>query len=327
MDTLLDAFTSAGAARNLVLEKAGLEETVFSNPDNRLSVETVTKAWVAARKITDNPLVGLQVGEHIRPGSFSVLGHLLMTSATLRDALDKAAQFALLVGDGGRLTVDMSNGNAVLIYDLVEKNIPCREQRIEAIIASLIGFSRSITGHEIVPLKVQFNHRPSGTLQAYKSFFKALPRFMAEDNSIVISESDLKLPLKQANPALSALLDDHAEKVLKQISRLPPFLMQLRQTMEAGLKEESLNLEGIARKLSMTSRSLQRKLSEMDTTYQAQLDQLRQDKAIEYLRDNQKSIGETSYMLGFSDTASFSRAFKKWTGQPPGKWLEEFANK
>jgi len=318
MATLLDAFVHAGCARDFLLSRSGLDETALSDPDSRLPVETVTRAWQAATEKSTDGLIGLRVGKHIRPGSFSVLGHLLMTCATLRDALDKASRFAPLVGDGGRLAVEFTKEGAVLSYDLIEGTIPCRAERVEAIVASLIGFSRWITGQEILPKAVSFTHAPLAETTAYEAFFLIKPRFTAPENTIVIDQEDLVLPLQQANPELSDILGGHAEKVLHRVTSLSPFLRDLHQ----ALKDGASDLDAAASTLGITPRSLQRKLAELGTSFQEQLGELRRDRAMEHLKNGDKSIAEISYLLGFSDTASFSRAFKRWTGLPPGKWLD-----
>jgi len=73
--------------------------------------------------------------------------------------------------------------------------------------------------------------------------------------------------------------------------------------------------------LGTTERSLQRKLTEMNTSYQEQLNGLRKEAAIAYLQAGEYPQSEIAYLLGFSDPASFNRAFKRWTGMPPGRWM------
>ncbi|MEH6405369.1 MAG: AraC family transcriptional regulator [Sneathiella sp.] len=328
IDTLLDAFARkdrGGVAldRAFLLKKSGINQDTISDPDARLPVEIVTKIWQTAKAKTNNPLIGLQVGEYIRPGSFSVLGHLLMTCATLRDALEQASRFATLVGDGGVFVVSFTSSGAELTYDLVEKEIPCRGERIEAIIASLVGFSRWITGCKILPTRVTFRHSIPNEIQAYNVFFNITPQFNASTNSVVFDKKTLELPLQQANPTLTALLDSHAEKILARLTETNPFLLQLRQTVLKNLPRGTPELEQIAQLLGMTERTLQRKLTEMDTSYQEQLNSLRKEAAIAYLQAGEYPQSEIAYLLGFSDPASFNRAFKRWTGLPPGKWMDK----
>ena len=70
----------------------------------------------------------------------------------------------------------------------------------------------------------------------------------------------------------------------------------------------------------MSARTLQKKLGEAGTTWRERLDSTRRELALGYLRSGRYSLGEITYMLGFNDTSSFSRAFKRWTGVPPGQF-------
>ena len=320
--TLLNAFSEVqggGVSREAVLSEAGLESVDLQDPDARLPVETVSKLWIAARSRTNDRLIGLRVGRFIRPGSFSVLGHLLMTCATLREALDQAAKFAVLVGDGGLLTVKEQDGSIVLTYDLVDPFAPCREERIEAILASLVSFADWITGTEINPIEVSFTHKAPKEITEFKKVFGLSPRFAQGHNTLVFGPEDLSRPLTQANAALSSVLTNHAESILTQLTAMDPFLYRLRQHLLAQLPSGVPNLEDTAFDLGIPPRSLQRKLSANDTTFKKELSQIRRDTAFQYLNSNTPII-EIAFLLGFSDTASFHKAFKRWTGDTPGNW-------
>ncbi len=76
----------------------------------------------------------------------------------------------------------------------------------------------------------------------------------------------------------------------------------------------------LANALHLSPRNLQRKLQQAGTTYQALLDQLRQELAYQYLQQSHLSINEISYRLGFCTVGSFSRAFRRWRGRSPSAY-------
>ncbi len=78
----------------------------------------------------------------------------------------------------------------------------------------------------------------------------------------------------------------------------------------------------IASALHLSQRSLQRKLKQAGTSYQEILDQLRKELAQQYLQQSHLSINEISYLLGFTNVNSFTRAFNLWTGQPPSRFRQ-----
>nr|WP_255541672.1 helix-turn-helix transcriptional regulator [Legionella bononiensis] len=82
-------------------------------------------------------------------------------------------------------------------------------------------------------------------------------------------------------------------------------------------------MEEIASKLCMTSRTLRRHLQKLQVTYQELLDEVREQKAKTFLLNNGISITEVSFLLGFNDTSSFTKAFKRWTGLTPSEYKEQ----
>src|SRR6185369_10618542 len=92
---------------------------------------------------------------------------------------------------------------------------------------------------------------------------------------------------------------------------------RLREIIRSELNGGDPGLDHMAQKLGMSSRTLQRKLRDHGTTHQDVLDQMRQDLATRYLQQPEMAIGEVAYLLGFSESSAFHRAFKRWTGATP----------
>jgi AraC-like DNA-binding protein len=82
-------------------------------------------------------------------------------------------------------------------------------------------------------------------------------------------------------------------------------------------------MDAVAAALHMSPRTLQRRLEQSGTRYSEVLDDVREAQARAWLSDRTLSLGEIGYRLGFSDLATFSRAFKRWTGKPPGTWRRD----
>ena len=75
--------------------------------------------------------------------------------------------------------------------------------------------------------------------------------------------------------------------------------------------------EKVAAEVCVSSRTLQRRLAEEGTSFRKLVLEVRRQLAEKYISDKAMPLAEISYMQGFADTSSFSRAFKKWTGDPP----------
>ena len=143
---------------------------------------------------------------------------------------------------------------------------------------------------------------------------------------ISFNKAALKQPLPTANPEVVHL---HEKILLERGSN------SKKSDLTAAAKDTIVNMLSagvpkqakVAKKLNMSTRNFQRKLREEGTSFSQILERLRHKLALEYVRKPTPSLGEISYILGFSSTANFSRAFKRWTNQSPGKYRENVLTK
>jgi AraC-like DNA-binding protein len=79
-------------------------------------------------------------------------------------------------------------------------------------------------------------------------------------------------------------------------------------------------IQDLARELHLSTRTLQRRLTEQGITFQRLLDEARRELARHYLLHSSRDLNETAYLLGYEDANSFFRAFQHWEGTSPGHW-------
>ena len=328
--TLLDAVRDSAArpaAPARVLAEAGLQPGVLDNPASRLSHDAVSAIWLAAQRLTGDSHLGLHVGEQVRPGSFDALGHLLMSCDTLREAAAQADRFAALVGGGGRFAARSEGDDLRLLYLPFDPDWPCRRQRVEAVLAATLTFTRWLCGQRIVPLHVRFRHEAPDSLAEYRRIFAASVAFDADDDSLLLSADILALPVRQASPGLKSMLADYAHTTLARLGAGGPrdeFLARLADCLRGLLAAgEMATVDSAAAGLGLAPRTLQRRLAERSTSFQAELASLRCAMAKELLRDPERSMAAIAARLGFADVANFHRAFKTWTGATPAQWRRD----
>ena len=87
-----------------------------------------------------------------------------------------------------------------------------------------------------------------------------------------------------------------------------------------SLENGNTSIDSIANQIHVSARTLQRRLEDEGTSFAELLDQTRNIAAVEYLKDPHISITETAFLLGFSDSSTFYRAFKRWTKQTPAQF-------
>ena len=145
----------------------------------------------------------------------------------------------------------------------------------------------------------------------------------AGSNQYFIESAALALPIVKADPGLCAVLDRHAEGLIAKYSRNDTLVEQVRTMIKDELSGGNASVERIADSLSMSGRTLQRKLREHGTSHQELLDQMRRDLALRYLQEPEMAICEVAYLLGFSESSALHRAFKRWTGKTPKEFRRQ----
>jgi AraC-like DNA-binding protein len=166
------------------------------------------------------------------------------------------------------------------------------------------------------PIRVEFSHEAPADTSEHERIFRSPVLFRCVGTRMVLSRSVWDQPNAHPDPALCALLEEHAKRLLSEVSR-GGFGGEVRKTTLAQLRGGTPTLAHVAKRLGMSGRTLQRRLEEEGTSFAELLDELRRGMAQAYLADPQVSISEVSYLLGFSEQSAFQRAFKRWTGLTP----------
>jgi AraC-like DNA-binding protein len=155
-------------------------------------------------------------------------------------------------------------------------------------------------------------------LAELEAFFGTEVRLGADRCAIRFDASLLERPQQLADPQLAAFLQSYAEDSLAALPAIGRVSTRVREILARGLKDGELSLKSVAKALGMSERSLQRQLGTEKTTLKRITEELRRELALNYLKRHDLSVSDVAYMLGFSETAPFFRAFKKWTGLTPG---------
>jgi AraC-like DNA-binding protein len=110
-----------------------------------------------------------------------------------------------------------------------------------------------------------------------------------------------------------------AERRILRLTEHTPFTLRVRDLLvEQGPTHP--DMDRIARALGLSKRSLRRRLVSEGSSYKAIVKEALAIVAKRYLREKRLTIQETAYEMGFADSSTFHRAFKRWTGNTPGSY-------
>ena len=178
----------------------------------------------------------------------------------------------------------------------------------------LLHRAQTLTGKSFRPLRVWFAHPAPRDRSQLIDLVGERIEFEREKNGMALPKTILSMPLSSHDPALLELLDQQAEAALALRASPSRFLGQVRQQIRDALSAGVPSLEEAARLLHMSARTLQRRLSDEDTTYLALVEEVRQELARRWVAENTRPLGEIAFLLGYSELSAFLRAFKRWTG-------------
>ena len=115
------------------------------------------------------------------------------------------------------------------------------------------------------------------------------------------------------------ILSEHANALLKNLESSKTVRGRVESLLMPVLHTGEISMDKIAETMAMSRQTLFRKLKAESTTFEKVLDELRHSVSLHYLNGKKVSINETAYLVGFSEAAAFSRAFKRWTGKSPSE--------
>ncbi len=188
--------------------------------------------------------------------------------------------------------------------------------------AALLARSlRELTGGLVTPLAVEFTHAQGTSMEIARDAVFVVPRYAARINRLIYARSDLDVALTTADPRLLNLLLEHAD-LLRRIDDLErgALAIDVERLIIDGMAEGQASLAHVADRLGISQRTLSRRLASEGTSFFNILEGVRKSLALRYLRQNDKSLSEVSYLLGYASLSSFNDAFRRWTGQSPGTY-------
>ena len=319
-EKILRAASGHGVTAQSLFQATGLSPEILSHPDNRIPFAQLVLLYETAAALTGDHDFGLHVGENVDPKAFDVMGYSAINSPTLGAALDRVARYNFIWTDGSAVTLETESEVARIFYTYLDPSLTECRQDTEMTFAAIVALGRLVTDAEWSPRSVSFQHNRPRDVTEHERIFRLTPAFNAPANEFVFDAATLSLPLTKADPGLGAVLDRHAEELIARYPRADTLVNQVRMIIKHELNGGDASLDRVAGQLSMSGRSLQRKLREHATSHQELLDQLRKDLAMRYLREPEMAICEVAYLLGFSESSALHRAFKRWTGMTPSEF-------
>lgn len=239
-------------------------------------------------------------------------------SANARECVKRIAQYKALAG---AIIFDVCEDQQGITVEIKgEENIEIPEIIIGVEMVLLTNLIRKATKKNIVPVKITV--QKSFENPEYEQFLGCKAE-AGETSSITFSPEDAEIPFITRNESMWNFFEPELKRRLSEMDTDDSFSAKVRSVLVEILPAGKSGIEDVAMALGMSRRSLQRKLKEEDTTFQKQLNHVRELLAKNYIQNTQLSSEDIAYLLGYQDLNSFFRAFSLWTGKSVTAYKQE----
>ena len=307
-----------GVDTALLAERFGLPATVGACDEASIGLLALDELMEAAAALVGEPHLALQLPAALPFRRYGLHELAARASGSVRDALLRTARYASLVHPRMQFALEESDGEARWRQTLRGHPRGVGRSSHEYAMASVLTHLRRGSGQPLQPRRVWFMHaRPRDLAPLFRFFGTRELDFGCDDNGLALDAALLALPTVDGDPRLLATVEPMAEAALQAQPPARDFADEVATRIRALLPDGG-NVEAVAAALHMSARTLQRRLDDAGSRFTEVLDAVRADEARRALRQGDAPLAEIAWRLGFSDLATFSRAFKRWTGQPPG---------
>jgi AraC-like DNA-binding protein len=320
---VLDRLAALGVDVDGVLRAAGVARARFTATRAKLAVGEFFALWRALEELGGSRDLGLRLGARAEPHQLDVSSLAALYSDTLGDALAKFARYKRVVC-GEQVDVEVVAGEARIRFRWLHVADALPQMLVDTTFMSIATLAAHGLGVPVTPLRVAFARRRADE-RMYAQAFGCPIVFDAAVDELVIDASLLARPLVTRNADVVAMLVPALETALAESAAARSLADDARDVLARRMTGERPSVDRVAHELHVSPRTLQRRLGELGTSYQALLDGVRRDASRRLLAHTDLDAGEIAFLLGFEELNSFSRAFHAWEGATPTRWREQRA--
>jgi AraC-like DNA-binding protein len=307
----------AGVDLHPLLKKVGLTLREIEDPAVRLRVRDQIGFLNLAAGALNDDFLGFHLAQQPDLRQIGLLYYVAASSEMMSEALRRAARYGSIVNEG--VSLKYLDGRDVGIkFDYVGVGRHLDRHQIEFFMTLLVRLCRQLTGLRLVPTRVSFTHRRDSSSPELAEFFGSSSEFGATVDEVVFAPTIKQMPVLGADPYLNKILVADCEEALsRRPTKRGSFRSSVENTIVPLLPHGTARADEIARRLGVSQRTFARRLSLEGLTFSDILESLRSDLAERYLSDEDLSISQIAWLLGYREVSALTHAFKRWTGKTP----------
>lgn len=310
-----------GVDPNPVIQEAGLDPSLFDDVTSIISHAALGRLLTLSVARTNCPHFGLMVGQRATILSLGLVGRLMQHCETIGDALRSLVANLSIQNRGAVPSLSITAEMALFTFSVYQTETESADQISDGALAVTVNAIRSLCGADWKPSEVLLPRKAPKDPTPYKRHFRAPVRFNQESATLSFPVGDLDHRIPGADPMLRAVLEERVH----QLKGWPgtEFSDDIRRLLRMRLTTHRCSAEDVALLLAMHRRTLSRRLRGCGIGYRTIANEIRFEIARQLLADTKMPLCQIAATLGYSEASAFTRAFRRWSGQPPTLWRAE----
>jgi AraC-like DNA-binding protein len=303
------------AAIDLDAEEVAIAAGIPLESRSSFSYEEGVRLWEVAETLTGDPTIGHRAGAQQHVSDLGALGSLFAHAADVRSALEGLSRVGPALVPGSRVVLVPEGRWTELRYSRPPSPRSTRHG-VESLAAGLVAMIRHCTRQNFSLVRVALdNPRPADT-EPYTRFYGVEVEWDAECMILELPLAVLELRLTSADAVVHELLSERIDQLLPQAMSMSSRMSRIRRAVSMAVHMGDPSLEGAARELGVSGRTLQRQLRSEGVTFRDLRSDALRRRAEELLAAN-VPVEQVAEALGYSTRSGFERAFRSWTGETP----------
>jgi AraC-like DNA-binding protein len=317
---LVETCKKRGLISNQRLRQLGWDCPKDHDAASRIPETILIDLWLTIASHDKEQGLGLIVGQTINPEAKGLLASWISQSKNLREALAIFRKNIALMNPSESWELTETNNTATLTFH-IKKGRGYPDIAIERSMSAMVTWAQVLSGQSFEIKGAHFSFAAPSYVDKFHAIFGRNISFGCSENQLTMDSGILDLPVVSNNPFLKELIQSKAKQNLAEIQGTLSLQNKVRRLLSDALKAgEGLNISDVSQALAMSRQTLYRQLKEEQIDFQSIQDQVRKDEALKRLKRGQ-SITNISLGLGYKDTSSFYKAFKRWFGASPKHYL------
>ena len=291
-----------------------LDQAEAAPPDRRVPVVRAQALLQAAVALTGEQDLGLLAARHTERGALDVLEYAVFSASSWRTALETLQRYSRVMNGAADFRLETVGEKTHVV---LASTVPLTRAGIDFQCAMFhVTGSRWLSHAPELEVWLAYP-RPDRTTRHHETFGDTRVVFDAPYTGFVFDTARLDTRLETFDPALHGVLRQHGNRLLAELAPGDSVSERVRAKILRTLRDVPASAADVAKELGVTRRTLTRWLEEEGTTYSALLIEVRKHAAQDYVLTTTHSVEDIAFLLGFSESSAFVRAYKRWTGASP----------